>query len=177
MECFSAHLQQSSAEYDSALVLKEKQIETLSYLYKGTDVMCVLPTGYGKSVIFHVLPRLLGLGKGIDNSIVIVVSPLNAIIQDQIRKLAKKKVAACALSLDAQLQTCDSFFDEETAEDTLLLNNRSDLPELRAGHYPLVFAHPEALLSKEGQSVMATQVFQDHVTAVVIDEAHCIEQW
>ena len=39
----------------------------------------------------------------------------------------------------------------------------------------IVFAHPEALLSKEGQELMASKVFQENVVACIVDEAHCVE--
>ena len=79
-------------------ILKLKQVICLESIYLNRDVMCVLPTGYGKSLIFHML--LLAKGKiGSDffrerkskdtaeyeenNPIVIVVSPLNALMSDQ----------------------------------------------------------------------------------------------
>ena len=45
------------------------------------------------------------------------------------------------------------------------------------GQCSIVFAHPEALLSEEGQGLMASKVYQDNVVACVIDEAHCVEIW
>lgn len=41
----------------------------------------------------------------------------------------------------------------------------------------IIFAHPEALLSKEGRDLMSSQVFQENVDACVLDEAHCVELW
>ena len=75
------------------LILKPRQKEALqSIVFKGQDCLIVLPTGYGKSLIYQMLPSLFdkisarNLSSK-DKSIVIVVSPLNALIDDQINKL------------------------------------------------------------------------------------------
>ena len=71
-----------SCKYD--VFLKVKQLKILETCLLGKHVIGVLPTGYGKSVIFHVLPFMSDhlSGKG-NNSIAIVISPLNALIEDQ----------------------------------------------------------------------------------------------
>ena len=80
-------------------ILKPKQVSCLESVYLGKDVICVLPTGYGKSLIFHLLPMLLfakfnlcgnllsqwrskGFCTATVESIVIVVSPLNSLMSD-----------------------------------------------------------------------------------------------
>ena len=67
--------------------LKSHQVDVILALVTGNDVFAVLPTGYGKSLCYACLPILfdclLGLQQG-DHSIVIVVCPLTAIIEDQV---------------------------------------------------------------------------------------------
>ena len=75
--------------------LKVKQVICLEAIYHGRDVVAVLPTGYGKSVIFHLLPSLfldkINYERGAAaHPVLIVVSPLNALIKDQIRRLQKE---------------------------------------------------------------------------------------
>ena len=71
--------------------LKEKQLETLHSLYEGKDTIAVLPTGFGKSVIFQLLPFFLQKVHGLsDPMIVLVVAPLNSIMQDQVRSNSTK---------------------------------------------------------------------------------------
>ena len=78
-------------------IFKPKQVISLEHLYLKNDVMGVLPTGYGKSLIFHLLPGLLFTRdmlniylslRDVDistiTSIIIVVLPLNALINNQI---------------------------------------------------------------------------------------------
>lgn len=74
--------------------LKEKQEEALRVLYDNRDLVCVLPTGYGKSVIFQMLPFLMQKKHCCDLPIVIVVALLNAIMQDQVINLKKKGIKA-----------------------------------------------------------------------------------
>ena len=63
--------------------LKEKQLETLKKLWEKRDCICVLPTGYGKSIIYQLLPWFLQ-GERERPGIDIVVAPLSSIIIDQV---------------------------------------------------------------------------------------------
>ena len=72
------------------LSLKEAQYEALkNVVFDRRDTMCVLPTGYGKSLIYQLLSCTFDyfLSSDIGNSSIIVVSLLNALMQDQISKL------------------------------------------------------------------------------------------
>ena len=84
--------------------LKVKQVIFLEAIYHGCDVVAVLPTGYGKSVIFHLLPSLfldkINYERGAAaHPVVIVVSPLTALIKDQIRRLQEGNVKAAILNV------------------------------------------------------------------------------
>ena len=93
------------------IILKPKQVRCLECMYLQSDVMCVLPTGYGKSLIFHLLPLLLfakfklqgkvqrGFSATLVDSIVIVVSPLNSLMNDQILKLRMGGIRASVLNI------------------------------------------------------------------------------
>ena len=62
--------------YDKNIVLREKQREALEYLAsKKGDLVVSLPVGYGKSIIFHLLPQILG--ENTTKPVVLVISPLN----------------------------------------------------------------------------------------------------
>ena len=77
--------------------LKPKQVKCLEAIYLGRDTIGVLPTGYGKLIIFHLLPGLFfdkinsksaqsASSSSSINPVVVVVSPLNSLISDQIRR-------------------------------------------------------------------------------------------
>ena len=80
--------------------MKPKQVKCLEAIYFGRDVVAVLPTGYGKSLIFHLLPslfydKLTSLRSASNNhAVVIVVSPLNALIENQIQRSYQGNIKA-----------------------------------------------------------------------------------
>ena len=161
--------------------------------------MCVLPTGYGKSLIFHLLPMLLfakyklrgdllgwrskSFSTAAVNGIVIVVSPLNSLISDQISRLKMSGIRASVVkepetefSSDEELDTTD-----DTADCDPNVNIDFSLCEeqkLRVGHYQIVFAHPETVVSsKYGRGLLLSKTYQENMSAIVVDEAHCIVEW
>ena len=74
--------------------LRVKQYKVLEAVLSGRDVIAILPTGYGKSVIFHLLPYLFDyiskLNESPQNSIILVVTPLNALVDDQLKILTHR---------------------------------------------------------------------------------------
>ena len=69
---------------------------------KKQDCLCVLPTGFGKSLIFQLVPFVMDRLEKVSHSCVLVVSPLNAIISDQIEKLKERGVGVKVLKEDDQ---------------------------------------------------------------------------
>ena len=137
-------------------------------------MVAVLPTSYGKSIIFHLLPALLFDKVNSGNitlpsqSILIVVSPLNSPIRDKIRRINQRNIKATVLNVQKN----------ENSDEVQLDLAHSNSPLLRDGRYDLVFTHPEVvLLSKEGLELFQSMPYQRSVQAVVIDEVHCILEW
>ena len=113
------------------IILKPKQVVCLESVYLDKDVMCVLPTGYGKSLIFHLLPMLLfakhklqsnvfggwksnlqSISTAVVDSIVIVVSPLNSLMSDQISRLRMSEIEASVIVVKELGQQMASSSDE-----------------------------------------------------------------
>jgi ATP-dependent DNA helicase RecQ len=120
----------------------------------GRDVLALMPTGGGKSLCFQ-LPALLQPG------VTLVVSPLIALMQDQVRLLRDNAVAASFInsSLDAA----------EVSRRTAAL--------LR-GEYKLLYLAPERLLMPEFlDGPLRTLSESPGINAFVIDEAHCVSEW
>ena len=86
------------------LQLKEKQYEVLKHVVlNNRDVLAVLPTGYGKSLTYQMLPPVLNFvdfGAEEKKATVIVISPLNALIRDQIVKMRESGLSVCVLRGD-----------------------------------------------------------------------------
>ena len=84
--------------HHEGIFLKVKQYIALDSVLQGHDTIAVLPTGYGKSIIFHLLPFIcdhLNIYKhGGSNNAVLVISPLNSLISDQITILKNRGVDA-----------------------------------------------------------------------------------
>ena len=111
--------------------------------------------------------ELTELSHELVNTIVIVVSPLNALIVNQISRLNRSGVQGLVLSVTDR---SNSF--EEGIENIELDFSLCEEEKLRNGLYNIVFAHPESLVtSKCGQELLSTKTYDENVVAIVIDEA------
>ncbi|XP_062567355.1 uncharacterized protein LOC134229626 [Saccostrea cucullata] len=173
--------------------LKPEQISALRAFTESKDLVCLLPTGFGKSVIFQLMPFITDDPM----AVVLVISPLNAIMKDQVRKLCESGIPACFLDItgrdgstymlkpalgtdieDESEDREDSSIDDETDEDVGKLLMKVSPEEVAAGKFRLIYAHPEAFLSsREGRKILQSQALQDHVCGICIDEAHMIQEW
>lgn len=128
------------------------QREILEQVVSNNSVLGLLPTGGGKSLCFQ-LPALLWGGQG---RLVLVVSPLIALMQDQLKKAKSFGIAARALH---------SQMRREEREEVLA--------RVEAGEFQLLLVTPERL--RKPQFTQALQGRQ--VSLLVVDEAHCVSQW
>ena len=146
----SLHFTISTSSYNNINV-KPKKVKCLEAVYNGRDLVAVLPTGYGKSMIFHLLPALLydkesseARNSAILRPIVIVVSPLNALTKDEIRRNSQGELKAAALNIKKKQNSADLELDVGEAS----------FSRLKEGDYDIVFTHPEASLScKKGMNL------------------------
>ena len=146
-------------------------------MLEGQDVIGVLPTGFGKSMLFHLLPHFIPVKT--TRNIVIVVCPLNSIIEDQLKVLKDRRITADVLQLAVnEKEPAENLFGNEQEPSEHVVPDSTKFPrDVVNGNTSIVFAHPEALLSKEGRELMGSKVFQDNVVACIVDEAHCVELW
>lgn len=125
------------------------QRDVIDALATGKDVMCVMPTGGGKSLCYQ-LPSLAREGT------TIVISPLIALMKDQVDALQ-------ALGIDAKLINSSLTAGEQGEV----------IREMAAGRLDLVYVAPERL--RNGRFLEA--VASANVTLLAIDEAHCVSEW
>jgi ATP-dependent DNA helicase RecQ len=125
------------------------QAEAIEQILNGGDALVLMPTGGGKSLCYQI-PALLRPGTGI------VVSPLIALMQDQVSALLQLGIKAAflnsSLSLDAQREV-----------ETRFLRNELDL----------LYVAPERLLTER----FLNQLDRAPLSLFAIDEAHCVSQW
>jgi ATP-dependent DNA helicase RecQ len=125
------------------------QAEIVAAILGGRDVLAVMPTGSGKSLCYQ-LPALLRDG------LTIVVSPLIALMRNQVTQLGGYGVAAAALN---------------SANDPA--ENRAILDRLARGDLRLVYIAPERLVKPETLDLLK----RVKIAMLAVDEAHCISQW
>ncbi|MBP7862273.1 ATP-dependent DNA helicase RecQ [bacterium] len=129
---------------------RPKQKEVIDLVLSGKNTLALLPTGYGKSLCYQVPSQVLP-------GATIVISPLIALMQDQLSSLNKRGVSNATVlnsSLDA-----DEYYDAVAG--------------IKCGRFKLIYVAPERL-----ESPRFRQLLQEiKVSLLVIDEAHCISQW
>ncbi len=130
-----------------------QQEAIVNHVASGGDALVLMPTGGGKSLCYQ-LPALLRSGVGI------VVSPLIALMQDQVDALRQLGVNAAFLN---------SSLDAETARATFLA--------LMRGEIQLLYVAPERLLTQSFLSTLHDIEQRIGIALFAIDEAHCVSQW
>lgn len=125
------------------------QREVIEDVIAGRDVMCVMPTGAGKSLCYQLPAAVMG-------GLSIVVSPLISLMRDQVQQLRDEGINAAFLNsaLDASEQ-------------------REVLAELERGFEGLLYVAPERFYAANFQSILPTL----RPKLFAIDEAHCVSQW
>ncbi|MCX8490110.1 MAG: RecQ family ATP-dependent DNA helicase, partial [Cyclobacteriaceae bacterium] len=125
------------------------QAEVIQSVLAGQDAVAILPTGGGKSVCFQV-PALAMDG------LCVVITPLIALMQDQVEQLKQKGIAAIAIHSGLSHQAID-----------ILLDN------CIYGQQKFLYVSPERLQTELFQARFKKM----NVNLIAVDEAHCISQW
>ncbi|HWA62928.1 MAG TPA: DNA helicase RecQ [Caulobacteraceae bacterium] len=125
------------------------QAEVIAEILAGRSAMAVLPTGGGKSVCYQI-PALLRDGVGL------VVSPLIALMSDQVEALRQSGVAAARLDSGLTLAERDETWRR-----------------LDAGELKLLYLSPEGLMTPN----VLSRVSRLALSVIAVDEAHCVSQW
>ena len=132
---------------------RPRQREAVDAALAGRDVFVLMPTGGGKSLCYQ-LPAVITGGASV------VVSPLIALMEDQVRGLWANGVSAALLhsGLDAS---------EANALET----------RIERGEFDLVYLSPERLVGGKGRRLLHNMMRRGLVDRFAIDEAHCISEW
>jgi len=125
------------------------QEEIITSVYNGNDTLALMPTGGGKSITFQV-PALAKDG------ICIVVTPLIALMKDQVENLKSRKIAALAIHSGMTSREIDITLDNALY-----------------GKYKFLYMSPERLTSTKIRNYLERM----QVNLIAIDESHCISQW
>lgn len=132
--------------YDS---FRKPQENIINSVLEKNNVIALLPTGGGKSICFQV-PALLNEG------VCVVISPLIALMQDQVTTLKNKGIKAALIASGSTQDEMITLFDN-----------------IRFGKFKFLYLSPERLQSRFIQE----KIKQLNVNLIAIDEAHCISEW
>ena len=135
-------------EIDALFDYQKKAIEQIIC---GINTLCIIPTGGGKSLIY----QLAGLELG---GITIVISPLKALMQEQVYYLNSKEIPALALTSDIKFQ-----------------KQRAILRKLSTSEIKFLYLSPERLQNYFFRAALIKSGRE--IKQIIIDEAHCISQW
>ncbi|MFL9881118.1 DNA helicase RecQ [Herbaspirillum rhizosphaerae] len=148
------HEQQSKALHILETVFgyssfRGQQAEIVQHVVQGGDALVLMPTGGGKSLCYQV-PALVRDGVGV------VVSPLIALMQDQVDALAEVGVRAAFLN------------STQTFDEAMQIERR-----VRSGDLDVLYVAPERLMTPRCLDLLEAA----HISLFAIDEAHCVSQW
>lgn len=128
---------------------RPEQEAIINAVIEGEDTFVLLPTGGGKSLCFQI-PAL------VKDGICIVISPLIALMKDQVKALSDKGIKAMALTSGISYSQLDTLLDN-----------------CIYGNYKFLYLSPERLQ----QELVQDRIRQMNVNLIAVDEAHCISQW
>ena len=136
-------------EYFGFNEFRTPQEEIIQAVLDGKDTLALLPTGGGKSVCFQV-PGLM------QDGICIVVSPLIALMKDQVFQLKNKNIKAAAIFSGLSYHEIDVILDN-----------------CQFGYYKFLYVSPERLKTE----LFIERFKRMKVNLIAVDEAHCVSQW
>ena len=150
-----------------------------------------LPTGSGKSLCYAALPlvfdeiRLYSFGEA-EHSVVVCVSPLAALMLDQVASFSKRGLLTAHVGKNQTDLQVNNDIEEGKYQlvymspESLLLNltwNQTDLQVNNEGKYQLVYVSPESLLlNLTWREMFRSRVYSDNLAGLIVDEAHLVEK-
>ena len=144
--------------------LKESQFQALYSFICGEEVFVNLPTGSGKSLIFQMAPLVhMRMHENVSaihwkkNPVIIIISPLLALMQDQVKKLSSLgfKAAFVCPEQDPKI-----------------------LQDIKQGTFTFVYLSPESALTTERwRNTHESEIYQESLIGVTVDEVHWVTEW
>ena len=147
-------------ETGMAFSLKKEQESAVRHIFNGKDVMAVLPTGFGKSLIFQLFLMMCGVRSkrqgGTGFSSVLVISPLQSIIQDQVVEVNSMEMTACDLN-----------------------EKLNSLDDIHQGKCNIIYTSAEATMDTPFLNTLKSKdfLFNENTAACIVDKSRTLETW
>jgi ATP-dependent DNA helicase RecQ len=129
--------------------LKEEQMNIIENFVNKKDIFATLATGFGKSICYQI-PAIL------TNKVVIIISPLIALMEDQAKQLQEKNINVICLN-------------------SLNKNKSSDIKKVINQNVNIVYTSPEYIVNN--QEIIEQLIQIDRLLGFAVDETHCVHQW
>lgn len=136
--------------------MKREQKECLDALKKFQHVLNIMPTGGGKSLVYQIVPLLIG-------GVSIVISPLISLIQDQVAALNKKNIVAVSIHSSLSKRQNEQIMNRLKEESLMNIQ--------------ILYGTPETATKDPLLSIIKTLYRRKKISLIAIDEAHCISTW
>lgn len=149
MDSHNTNMQTILQKYFGFDSFRNIQEEAISHILQKKDLLTILPTGSGKSLIFQ-LPTLMMSG------VTVVISPLIALMQDQVANLHSNGISASMINSQNSIEQNDAIFEQ-------LKNNQ----------LKFLYIAPERFQSGD----FLEKLKDININFFVIDEAHCVSEW
>ena len=134
--------------------LKAEQRASIKSIYEGKDVFLWLPTGFGKSLCYKLLPFVFGDKLNRNDCLVIVISPLVSLMVDQVQSLRRRSVKCAIMSAGGRVDQ-----EYQGTKDDLMTCS-------------LLFCAPEAIdFSGKWRDVVARPNISERIVPIVVDES------
>ncbi|GAA4471601.1 RecQ family ATP-dependent DNA helicase [Novipirellula rosea] len=132
---------------------RPSQQAVIEHVLAGKHAMVVMPTGMGKSLCYQIPALTIPADS---HEIVLVLSPLVALMHDQVSDLRSRGIDAAYINSSLDRQTRETRYDQ-----------------VASGRYRLLYVTPERFRKEDFRRIIAKR----DVTLLAIDEAHCVSQW
>ncbi|XP_068674561.1 putative ATP-dependent DNA helicase Q1 [Montipora foliosa] len=146
-------LQECLSRFPKIDLLKPEQKQAVEALLAGQDVMAILPTGFGKSLIYQMF--CMAKLSSNANASVLVISPLNSIIEEQVNELNDLGLPSVQLKE----------------------NDADCLKAISEGKFRLIFCSAEQCLSEKFKNLLKAEQTRADIEMVVVDESHTVDSW
>ena len=153
-------------KFPEEITLRKEQIDCVKNLvFSKRDVVALLPTGFGKSLIYQLLPEL-HKARNDSRRIVLVVTPLTAIMTEQAKSLKSLGIRAAVLGENQPGQAQGPQGQDEMK-----------LESITRGEVDIIFGSAETWLSNEWQKNLKDSNLGQLISEIAIDEVHTVIEW